>query len=291
MKHIKKVRQYTKFILPEYFIITTLSIIAFSLMLTKTIILTEIIGPILIVTLVMIGLNSINNVSDLEIDRLNKPKRPLVSGKITKKSAVTLGLMAFLLALLIAVSIDLVAIGLTALAILAAISYSVKPFRFKRILLGSNIIGAFIYAVFPYLLMWNVTNGDGSIVFLLFFGGLIFSIAPIKDIEDLKGLKKFGIKSIASSVGIKHTMGLVIFLLLLLNFIMMFLELFGNIELKFLYATIISFLFIFLLTLYYRIKVTLIHKEEVITQSIIVTITMITIMSIELIYGVVNVIC
>jgi len=289
MSFTEKALKYSKFILPEYFIITILSVVAFSLILVGTFTITEIIRPILVVSLTMIGLNSVNNLSDVDIDRINKPERPLVTGKMKRKNAARLGVAAFIVGLLIAASINLVAAMLATVAIIAAVTYSVKPFRFKRVLLGPNIIGAFIYAIFPYLLVWNEVGGELSIIFILFFGGLIFSMAPIKDIEDLKGIKRFGIKSIASLIGVKKTMGLVICLLFFLNLAMLVLELMGAIGLKFAYATIISFLLIFSLACYYLTTLRKIYNERVVTQSIVVTATMITIVLIELIYGLTNI--
>ena len=77
-------KSYLQLILPEYLIITVISVIAASLLLTKTVSFILLI-PIIIYSLSMMAFNTLNNLADIDIDRINKPSRPLITGSISKK--------------------------------------------------------------------------------------------------------------------------------------------------------------------------------------------------------------
>jgi len=86
------------------------------------------------------GNNALNQIYDLDIDRVNKPKRPLPSGRLTIAQVWTFTNITYALALVLA---WLVAPGgrhecfwLVAVAVVCTYLYSVPPFRTKR--LGSG---------------------------------------------------------------------------------------------------------------------------------------------------------
>ena len=88
--------------------------------------------------------NGLNQVCDLENDRINKPHRPLPTGKMTLRQAWTFIVLGYLaaLAMVAAVNVETFAIYLT--AALATIAYSAPPIRLKRHPVGSNLIIALI---------------------------------------------------------------------------------------------------------------------------------------------------
>ena len=79
------------------------------------------------------GNNALNQIYDLEIDRVNKPRRPLPSGRLTiaqawRFSAVTYGL-ALILAWLVAPHGRHECFWLVAVAVVCTLLYSIPPAR------------------------------------------------------------------------------------------------------------------------------------------------------------------
>ena len=89
------------------------------------------------------GNNALNQIYDLEIDRVNKPKRPLTSGRLTIAQAWAFTVVTYVLALILA---WLVAPGgrhecfwLVVVAVVCTLLYSVPPFRTKRLGIWANV--------------------------------------------------------------------------------------------------------------------------------------------------------
>lgn len=278
-------KSYLQLILPEYFIITTFSIIAASLLLVNGPSLSLIL-PIISFSFAMIAFNTLNNITDIEIDRINKPTRPLVTGSITKNQAILFMVFSFAISLISAFLIGMLAFYLALSYLALAILYSVKPFRLRRVLLASNFIGAYLYGAFPYFITFAAISGNFSIIFPAFFFALIFSMAPLKDIEDMNWERITGIKSIPILLGKNNTIKVVILSLFLVNSIMLFCTLNAVAYQKYLAASIISFILLIFLAVFYFRHIN--ETKEIVTQSSLVTATMAVIMLIELIFGISN---
>jgi geranylgeranylglycerol-phosphate geranylgeranyltransferase len=57
------------------------------------------------VTALVAAFNTFNGVTDLKIDLINKPQRPIPSGKITRKTASLYSIILYILCLIIAYSL------------------------------------------------------------------------------------------------------------------------------------------------------------------------------------------
>jgi len=273
-------------ILPEYFIITIFSVIASSLVISGRID-TFIILPIFSLSFAMIGFNTFNNIFDVDIDKINKPDRPIPKGVIKSKHVILLSFFSFFSAFLFSLLIDLYSVFLINIFIIMAFLYSLPKLRFKKYLFSSNIIGSVIYGAIPFLLVWRSVGGEIPFYFLLFFTLLIFCMAPIKDIEDVKGEKIHAVKTIPIFIGVKKTTNLVIFLFIVLNTMNLILILLKFIPLEYIYSVFLSYLIIYFLNIIYRKNI--IKESNIITQSKLVTFTMIAVILIELSYGFVRV--
>src|SRR5207253_2244923 len=89
------------------------------------------------------GNNALNQIYDLEIDRINKPKRPLPSGRLTIPQVwlftnVTYA-VALVLAWLVAPAGRHECFWLVAVAVVRRYIYSVPPLRTKRLGLWANV--------------------------------------------------------------------------------------------------------------------------------------------------------
>jgi geranylgeranylglycerol-phosphate geranylgeranyltransferase len=129
--------------------------------------------------------NIINDIYDIEIDRINRPKRPLPAGKMSITTAriymITLFTVGILCSSLISVTTMLIA-GLIAVPLLVAYSA-----WFKRLPLVGNITVSFMLGLtFIY-----VGSAFGAIRETLIMGALAFGFTFIreivKDLEDQKG--------------------------------------------------------------------------------------------------------
>lgn len=84
--------------------------------------------------------NGINQICDFENDRVNKPHRPLPSGRMTWRQAWVFVAITYFLALAMVAVINWQIFAIYIVAALATLAYSVPPVRLKRSTWGSNII-------------------------------------------------------------------------------------------------------------------------------------------------------
>ena len=75
-------------------------------------------------SLILAGGNALNDYFDFEIDKVNKPKRPIPSGRITRSDAFMLSMVFFLLGLAFAKSINRFCLGISILNTLILVIYA-----------------------------------------------------------------------------------------------------------------------------------------------------------------------
>ena len=172
------------------------------------------------------GANVINDYYDIDIDRINKPDRPLPSGQISRSSASRFALLLFFTGIGLSVFIHLTALLITLSVSALLIFYS---YAGKRIFLVKNLIVSFsVGAAFLYggMAVGSVLNA--MIVGLFAF---LYHLAReiIKDIEDQEGDRTLGIPTWPVKYGIDHArtrvsviLGLLIFLMLVPFFLRIF---------------------------------------------------------------------
>jgi chlorophyll/bacteriochlorophyll a synthase len=88
--------------------------------------------------------NGINQICDLQNDQINKPHRPLPSGKMPFRKAWAFVACTYVLALALVAVVNLETFVIYVTAALATLAYSVPPVRLKRSPVGSNLIIALI---------------------------------------------------------------------------------------------------------------------------------------------------
>lgn len=130
--------------------------------------------------------NVLNDYYDIEIDRVNKPKRPLPSGRVTVKEAVYLTIFCFSVALIIAFLINTVAGIIGFINVFILIWYAKKLKR--TILLGNLSIAYLTGSTFLFGASFFGTKGI-TVMFPLFLLAFLATAAReiVKDIEDIKG--------------------------------------------------------------------------------------------------------
>ena len=156
------------------------------------------------------GSNALNQIYDLEIDRVNKGKRPLPSGRMSMREAWVFTLIAYALTLMLA---WLVApqgrhecFWIVAIAVVATVIYSVPPLRTKRLGMWANITIAIPRGVLLKVAGWSATKTVmapepwfiGSI-----FGLFLLGASTTKDFADMEGDRLGGCETLPILYGVR----------------------------------------------------------------------------------------
>jgi geranylgeranylglycerol-phosphate geranylgeranyltransferase len=131
--------------------------------------------------------NSINDYFDVEIDRINKPSRPIPRGDASKREAWIEWLVLSIIAIVLNFFLSTYALGIVVFAVVILYWYSAQLKR--TIIIGNVVVGlmtgmAFIYGA---VVVGNLTRAVMPATF-----AFLINIARevIKDIEDMEGDRK-----------------------------------------------------------------------------------------------------
>ncbi|GAB4292822.1 MAG: chlorophyll synthase ChlG [Myxococcota bacterium] len=143
--------------------------------------------------------NTLNQIYDLEIDRINKPDRILPSGKLQRKTAASISVSLYILALLAAFLINLECFLMFLAAALATVLYSAPPFRLKRFGWLANLTIAIPRGVLLKVAGWSISKPIMSLE--AWFIGAIFGLFLLgatssKDFADIEGDKACGCRTL-----------------------------------------------------------------------------------------------
>ncbi len=130
--------------------------------------------------------NIINDIFDIEIDKINKPNRPLPSGKIKIKEAKILAIIFLLLGLVISLLINIYAFLLAIINSLLLYLYAKKFKKYKPV--GNIIVSYLTGSVF----LFGGLTGKIERVIILFLCAFLATWCReiVKDYEDIEGDKK-----------------------------------------------------------------------------------------------------
>ena len=155
------------------------------------------------------GNNAINQIYDLDIDRVNKPKRPLPSGRLTIADTWTFTAITYALALILA---WLVAPGgrhecfwLVAIAVVCTLLYSVPPFRTKRLGIWANVTIAIPRGVLLKVAGWSSVKtivGVEPWYIGAIFGLFLLGATTTKDFADMEGDRRGGCRTLPIQYGV-----------------------------------------------------------------------------------------
>ena len=176
--------------------------------------------PILVLSLLIpifseMGAFALNDYLDIEADRLNKRKRPLVTGTIRPKFALWFSVSSLVLSTVLAYFINIPVFLLAFSLNLLAVSYNI---RLKDLPLVGNIYIAFtmgIPFIFGNMVVSEMLYTPSIILFVLgFTAGLAREI--VKSIEDMHGDKAArGSRTLPILIGDKYSAGIAIALYVL----------------------------------------------------------------------------
>lgn len=160
----------------------------------------------------------LNQLEDVEIDRINKPHLPLASGEFSRKQGWAIVLIAGLLALVLSAWQGIFLMATVWFSLLIGTAYSLPPVRLKRSPVWASLcifsvrgaivnLGLFLH--FSQKLAnggWGVAEGEILIpatvwTLTLFILVFTFAIAIFKDIPDLEGDRRYHISTFTVRLG------------------------------------------------------------------------------------------
>lgn len=160
-------------------------------------------------SLVMASGNIINDIYDIEIDRVNKPFRPLPSGKISVKKAYLLYFVFIAVSVLISSILNEIAIAIVLISILILFFYSKY---LKRVPLVGNITVAFLTGLVFIFGGVVVENASAAIVPAVFAFLINLIREIVKDMEDADGDTKAGVITYPVKFGFQKSKILILIL-------------------------------------------------------------------------------
>ncbi|NHJ03018.1 MAG: hypothetical protein EAX86_12855 [Candidatus Heimdallarchaeota archaeon] len=154
-------------------------------------------------SLLAMGGYTINDVYDIEIDKINTPHRPLPAGMLSLKEARTFAIILFVIGTSITLFIPNIPIPSFLLAIFGGLLLYFYAALFKRTGFLGNVVVAILVAI-PFLFGGILTQSFETFLFPASFAFLInLGREIIKDIEDVRGDELKDVKSLALLYGIK----------------------------------------------------------------------------------------
>jgi len=151
------------------------------------------------VFLISSGGMAINDYFDAEIDKLNKPKRPIPSGKIKKKSALAFSIMLFVSGIAAAYFINANALGVAAFAAVLLIAYAAK---LKKVIMAGHVsVSLLVGLTFIY---GGIAAGNYIPALMMALLAVLSNTAReiYKSIEDVMGDKKHNVTSLPIKLGV-----------------------------------------------------------------------------------------
>ena len=157
--------------------------------------------------------NAINDYFDREIDRINAPERPIPSGLTAPREALAFSAALFLGAVLVALSLPVVALAIALFNLLALLAYT----EFFKGLPGvGNALVAYLSGS-TFLFGGAAVGALGVSVVVLFVLAALATFARelVKDVEDLEGDREEGLRTLPIVAGERTSLALALAVLAL----------------------------------------------------------------------------
>jgi homogentisate phytyltransferase / homogentisate geranylgeranyltransferase len=150
----------------------------------------------------------LNQLEDIEIDKINKPNLPLASGEFSKTEAWVIVVMAGFSAIAIALSQGVFLLATIISSLIIGTTYSLPPIRLKRFPFWASVCIFVVRGVIVNLglfLHFNRQTNQNipANVWLLTIFVLVFSyvIAIFKDLPDIEGDRQFNVATLSIRLG------------------------------------------------------------------------------------------
>jgi len=171
----------------------------------------SILAGALLAALLNVASNAVNQIFDLEIDRVNKPDRPLPAGRLTVAEAWIVAAVTAAAALGIAAWLNTTTLAIVAFTALVVYAYSGPPFRTKRFWWAANPTIAIPRGTLLFVAGWTAVDGDqrlGSMLLWVLgamYGLFVLGAATTKDYADMKGDESQGCITLPIRFGVRRS--------------------------------------------------------------------------------------
>jgi homogentisate phytyltransferase/homogentisate geranylgeranyltransferase len=161
-------------------------------------------ATLLVGLMVNVAIVGVNQVTDVEIDRINKPFLPIAAGELSLGSARAIVLVCTVVPLVLAVTqgwVETVAVA-TGLAVGAV--YSLPPLRLKRFPVAASLCITGVRSLVVNLgVYWHFAGRIDPPVWALclFVLPFSFAIAVLKDVPDIEGDRAYSIRTFTVRLG------------------------------------------------------------------------------------------
>ena len=157
------------------------------------------------------GNNTLNQIYDLEIDRINKPKRPLPSGRVTVRDAWIWTWITYVAAIMLAWFVEPggrhECFWIVIVAVICTFIYSMPPLRTKRLGIWANVTIAIPRGVLLKVAGWSSVKTIwglepwyiGSV-----FGLFLLGATTTKDFADMDGDRRGGCRTLPIQYGVSR---------------------------------------------------------------------------------------
>ncbi len=164
------------------------------------------------------GGNIVNDLVDIEIDRVNRPWRLLVRGVLSTRYAASLAILMNVGAIVLALAVNQFVAVLTLVTIVLLLLYN---FRLKRVPLAGNAIIAGLGGMTflagglaaDEILAFSLPGPVIAAVFAFFFH-LVREI--VKDVQDIDGDRRAGLRTLPLVIGVQKSLWLALLLFVVL---------------------------------------------------------------------------
>lgn len=148
------------------------------------------------------GYNAFNAIFDKQIDKINKPQRPLARETISTKQAFLVSSASFILALISAYFVNGVFLCIILVIILIAILYSIPKIHLKKRFVLGTLSAASIYVILLPLGGWAIIHATRVPFFLILYLSIFgFASAILKDFEDIIGDDRYKARTLPTRLG------------------------------------------------------------------------------------------
>jgi 4-hydroxybenzoate polyprenyltransferase len=155
--------------------------------------------------------NGLNQIYDLEIDRINKPKRPLPSGRLSLHEAWTFTCVTYGIALILAWFVEPrgrhECFWIVVAATIITVLYSAPPFRTKRLGIWANLTIAIPRGVLLKVAGWSAVKtivGTEPWFIGAIFGLFLLGASTTKDFADMEGDARGGCRTLPIMYGVRR---------------------------------------------------------------------------------------
>ncbi|WP_413174112.1 homogentisate phytyltransferase [Anabaena azotica] len=164
----------------------------------------------------------LNQLEDVEIDKINKPHLPIASGEFTREQGNLIVIITGILALVIAWLNSPYLLGMVAISLAIGTAYSLPPIRLKQFpfwaalcifSVRGSIVNLGLFLHFNWLFQRSQGIPAAVWVLTVFILVFTFAIAIFKDIPDMEGDKLYNITTFTLQLGQQAVFNLALWVL------------------------------------------------------------------------------